>query len=271
MAFCGLLLFISGRGRAAESAAEDSAHGSQKYDRWIAQCRAGTLDIRKIRGSDVSLARDAYFAFACQELAAPKSAVKTGDPAVDAQTRHFSQSMQFIYTALSGEKDSAKLCRPDSASQDSELTSLDMKRCELLSSALQQRKSSSAVCESARTMGIGGKDWCGPSATFVDGASNRCDNPKCKEKAALVAAMRSGERAACLASPFCKALSSHDARDCEPYFQRSNHSFCEGVAAEMKKRQAGIRNFTKGQPMKSTSPDVEKRMKAIGGADRTGN
>ncbi|OGR90689.1 MAG: hypothetical protein A2V88_10575 [Elusimicrobia bacterium RBG_16_66_12] len=155
-------------------------------------------------------------------------------------------------------------------------------------------------------MGIADENFgCSPSMRFVDGSPDRCgDGPsstECREWAALVGATRSGDAKGCSASPFCKVLSSHDVRDCEPYLKRANKAFCSGVAlnaAQLKRladedakkardmelevarqteeqlkqeaarkvleqERQSRRSFKKGEPMQTIPLDVEKRMKKM--------
>lgn len=129
---------------------------------------------------------------------------------------------------------------------------------------------------------------------------------QCQELSGLVTALRSKEPKDCAASPFCKVLLSRNVRECEPYLKRANKVFCDQLTlrvAQLKraeqereqilhqeelrqveaarKAQEEVarkaleqerqkqRAFKKGEPMHATSPELEKRMKAIEEAGRT--
>jgi len=160
------------------------------------------------------------------------------------------------------------------------------RNCDFFISAL--RRGSSDVCGEAKAAGV----LEGPAFTqcqqrwlFIDGQPDRCaadpdkyDVQTCREKAALISALRTRDFRACALSPWCRAVSSGRGAACAPYLETAQKLFCaqanESVGPILKAKAAADariaamkakekKTYSKGQPMRSTTPDVEKKMKQI--------
>ncbi|MCX5796728.1 MAG: hypothetical protein NTY77_14635 [Elusimicrobia bacterium] len=74
------------------------------------------------------------------------------------------------------------------------------------------------------------------NVTFLRGQPELCakaepyERAVCRAEASLLRALRSGDPAACAASPLCKALASRREQDCAPYLAAANKSFCASIA-----------------------------------------
>mgnify|MGYP001564575015 CR=1 FL=1 len=82
-------------------------------------------------------------------------------------------------------------------------------------------------------------DYCRQRMVALQGSPKLCaavkwphptDQDYCREKAALLAALRSGDAKECAASPLCKALGSGRSEDCAPYLAQARKMICAGAA-----------------------------------------
>lgn len=159
-------------------------------------------------------------------------------------------------------------------------------RCAFFVPAL--KRGSTDVCgegEAAGVLGGPALEQCRRHWIYLNGVPDLCsadqdkfDEPVCREKAALLSALRTKDFRACALSPWCRVLSSGKAASCDPYLDSARKLFCaqvtEDVAPMMKAKAASDakiaemkakekKKFAKGAPMRFTTPDVEKSMKKI--------
>ncbi len=101
-------------------------------------------------------------------------------------------------------------------------------------------------------------------------------DPFCKEEAAFLAALRSGDSRACWKSPFCAALASGKAQACAPYRARAAKLLCadaaklaapfdlekKTIADENMKSQAAMDASIKAAGEKNSRETQEKQMRA---------
>mgnify|MGYP001608614424 CR=1 FL=1 len=262
-----------------------------RFSAWDDQCRAGTFDIREVRIREVQGIDSPWTKqfFACVSLAShqPASSKTSGSPPGDKDSQQLAVMAAAIQGMIAGhENPENDPCRWASSVSGNSVSSMEIRRCRLLHSVIQQRQGSGVLCKKAREMGVVDKDFadkdfgCSPDMSFIDGRPDRCgdgwDSVECRELAGLVAALRSKEPKDCAASPFCKVLSSRDVRACEPYLKQANKACCDGISsltAKLKQRELvreaeaakkqEQRSFKKGEPMLEISPTVLKRMKEI--------
>ena len=142
------------------------------------------------------------------------------------------------------------------------------------------RRGSTNVCSEARAAGLFPAPElfadCQTRLAFIDGVPDHCPIYKgvadglCREKAALLAAVRLKNSHECALSPWCRALTGRRPESCDPYLVRANKAFCTAVAEvaipvikakaageakiqEMKAKQKP--KFSKGAPMQVNTPE----------------
>ncbi|MFI5360692.1 MAG: hypothetical protein ACHQ49_01880 [Elusimicrobiota bacterium] len=278
-AFVGLVFFGAGETHADSSAAAKPSKSAgappKNLNVLVAQCRAGTFDIRRVGSSETTLTLARGLAFACLSLASPSysPSASSGSPEVDERALKLARQARFARDARDRTKSLEELCRAAFPAD----SGVSPRQCQLIGSALRRNQGSKDLCRRAREMGEE-KFGCSPNMIFMDGDPGllRDDGSKAtmlenREIARLVGSLRSDDPKDCAASPLCKVLSSDDARDCDPYLKRANKAFCEMIIHEGAQAEgARKRNFKAGEAMNTTPPEVLKRMKAIEAAGQTG-
>ncbi len=158
------------------------------------------------------------------------------------------------------------------------------RKCDFLIGAL--RRGSQNICSEAKAAGIITAEVmpdCQQNMVYLQGTPALCSRLTdesgqvlCREKAALLGAVRSKNFQACALSPWCRAMTGRRPESCGPYLVRATKSFCDQVAeiavpylkakAANEARLQALRAkqkavFSKGAPMKVMSPEVLKAMK----------
>ncbi len=220
----------------------------RKFSAWDELCRAGTFDIRAVKGRDSGSPPELGVAYACLALAssAAAPAKASGNPGLDEDVRSLTGSVLAIHGVLSGGGYTEKACRLMAGTPEGQApSSASKQQCQLFFSALRENKGGGLLCDQAKAKGLAGAGFdCSLAANVVDGNSKRCGGPdalRCQELAGLVAALRSKDPGGCSSSVFCKVLKSRDARDCEPYLKKADVGFCARNAEELGKLKQAAR------------------------------
>jgi len=144
------------------------------------------------------------------------------------------RNCEFLVSAVKGGEDEGFCKRAESRGLiTAELAPLCVKAL--------KAKSSERICLVAEATGvIKGKlvAECRIVNVYLDGNPEACppaaDSSSlgyCRERAALLAGMRSSDPKACAASPFCSALNSGKAQGCAPYLTAATKAFCDNRAS----------------------------------------
>jgi hypothetical protein len=149
--------------------------------------------------------------------------------------------------------------------------------CDIFVSGLRDGQSLTAISEKFESAGLMTKTQAAAfvhsaNLVFMEGKPDLCaslsksnDAESCREKASLLAALRSADAQACAASPLCTALTSKDAAACSPYLKSANKIFCGAaskLAADEAEAQSKVAALAAKKPVGPAAPSAG-RIKAL--------
>ena len=263
----GALLALPAIGAPASTGPAPDATAAADHDRMRAillaadeSCRKGAFDLRKwiaeVKSYPQSLQPSTEADAAMALYSGCLTALPGGKNSCEPLRSHNSYSLctdwlgLTVMWAMFHSQDPLSVCMqgapletPSGPSDNSALRSRS-KICEFLMSNLKNG-SGKDICDKFKTVGWLpsplGKSYpaCLERMAFLGGRPALCPNhadasrdfdPFCKEEAAFLAALRSGDSRACWNSPFCAALASGKALACAPYRARAAKLLCADAA-----------------------------------------